>query len=132
MILLHVFASAWFFGHGAEARYHWRSVDFVQLEFSMFTAVVYIHVKPESVEQFIEATRDNVRNSLQEVGITRFDFLQQQDDPTRFVLYETYRTPEDQLKHRETAHYARWRDAVADMMAEPRSATKYDVLGPVE
>ncbi len=97
----------------------------------MFTAVVYIHVKPEALDQFIEATLDNVRNSLQEPGILRFDFLQQQDDPERFILYETYRTSEAQLQHRETAHYARWRDAVTDMMAEPRSAVKYAVLSPL-
>ncbi|CAG0964102.1 (4S)-4-hydroxy-5-phosphonooxypentane-2,3-dione isomerase [Gammaproteobacteria bacterium] len=97
----------------------------------MFTAVVYIHVKPEALDQFIEATLDNVRNSLQEPGILRFDFLQQQDDPERFILYETYRTSEAQLQHRETAPYARWRDAVTDMMAEPRSAVKYAVLSPL-
>jgi quinol monooxygenase YgiN len=98
----------------------------------MFTAIVYIHVKPEFVNAFIEASADNARNSVLEPGIARFDFLQQQDDPTRFVLYETYRSPEAQLAHRETAHYQRWRDAVADMMVEARTATKYDVLSPVE
>lgn len=94
----------------------------------MFTAIVYIHIKPEYLDAFIEASNDNALNSRQEPGIVQFDLLQQQDDPTRFVLYETYRTPEAQLAHRETAHYARWRDAVADMMAEPRTATRYDNL----
>jgi quinol monooxygenase YgiN len=98
----------------------------------MFTAVVYVHVKSEFIDTFIAATLENARNSVQEPGVARFDVLQQQDDPTRFILYEIYRTPEDQLAHRETAHYARWRDAVADMMVEPRTATKYDVLFPVE
>jgi quinol monooxygenase YgiN len=98
----------------------------------MFTAVVYIHVKSEFLDAFIAASRENASNSVQEPGIVRFDLLQQQDDPTRFILYEIYRTPEDQLAHRETPHYLRWRDTVADMMAEPRSATKYDVLFPTE
>lgn len=98
----------------------------------MYTAVVYIHIKPEFIDSFVEATLDNARNSVQEPGVVRFDVLQQQDDPTHFILYEIYRAPEDQLAHRETAHYARWRDAVADIMAEPRTATKYDVLFPAE
>lgn len=98
----------------------------------MYTAVVYIHVRPETVDAFIAATHDNVRNSIQEPGILRFDFLQQQDDPTRFILYEIYQAPEAQAAHRETAHYARWRDAVAEMLAEPRTLTKYDILAPVE
>jgi autoinducer 2-degrading protein len=98
----------------------------------MFTAIVYIHVKPEFVDAFIAASGENARSSVLEPGIRRFDFLQQQDDPTRFVLYETYRTPEDQLAHRETAHYQRWRDTVADMMADSRTATRYDVLFPAE
>jgi quinol monooxygenase YgiN len=98
----------------------------------MFTAVVYIHVKPEFVDAFIEASLENARNSVQEPGILRFDVLQQQDNLSHFVLYEIYRAPEDQLAHRETAHYARWRDTVADMMAETRTATKYDLLFPTE
>ena len=98
----------------------------------MFTAVVYIHVKSEFLDAFIAASRENASNSVQEPGIVRFDLLQQQDDPTRFILYEIYRTTEDQLAHRETPHYLRWRDTVADMMAEPRTATKYDVLFPAE
>jgi quinol monooxygenase YgiN len=98
----------------------------------MFTAIVYIHVKPEFVDAFITASTDNARNSILEPGITCFDFLRQQDDPTHFVLYETYLSPEAQLAHRETAHYLRWRDAVADMLAETRTVTKYDVLTPVE
>ena len=98
----------------------------------MYTLVVHVHVKPEALDAFIAATLDNAHNSVQESGILRFDVLQQQDDPTRFILYEIYRAPEDQLAHRETAHYARWRDAIVDMMAEDRTATKYDVLFPAE
>jgi quinol monooxygenase YgiN len=82
---------------------------------------VHIHVKPEFVQAFIEATTDNARNSVLEPGIARFDFFQSTEDPTRFVLNEVYRTPEAPAAHRESAHYLRWRDAVTDMMAEPRS-----------
>jgi quinol monooxygenase YgiN len=91
---------------------------------------VHVHVKPEHVEAFREATIENARNSAQEPGVTRFDVLQQADDPARFILIEHYKTPDDQLKHRETAHYRAWRDAVADMMAEPRSATRYVSVWP--
>lgn len=98
----------------------------------MYTLVVTLHIKPEALDAFIAATLENARNSIQEPGILRFDVLQQQEDPTRFILYEIYRAPEDQLAHRETAHYARWRDTVADMMAEDRSATKYDIRFPTE
>ena len=93
---------------------------------------VYIHVKPEFVPAFVEATLANARNSVQEPGVARFDVVQQADAPNRFVLVEVYRTPEDQLRHRETQHYQAWRDAVADMMAEPRTAFKYTNVFPDE
>jgi autoinducer 2-degrading protein len=93
---------------------------------------VYIHVKPEFVPAFIEATLANAANSIQEPGVARFDFMQQADAPNRFVLVEVYRTPDDQARHRETAHYQTWRDAVADMMAEQRTAFKYANLFPDE
>ncbi len=96
----------------------------------MLIVQVYIHVKPEFVDEFIQATLENARASVQETGIARFDFIQQQDDPTRFMLTEVYRTPEAQAAHRLTAHYARWRDTVADWMAEPRSSTKYTNIFP--
>ncbi len=89
---------------------------------------VHVHVKPDQLEAFQTATLDNARNSTQEPGVLRFDVLQQADDPTRFLLIEIYKHPDDQLKHRETAHYLRWRDAVTDMMAEPRQAMKYTNL----
>lgn len=85
---------------------------------------VHVRVKPEHVEAFKLATIDNAQGSMQEPGVTRFDVVQQVDDATRFILIEHYKTPDDQLKHRETAHYLKWRDAVADMMAEPRTAVK--------
>jgi quinol monooxygenase YgiN len=91
---------------------------------------VHVHVKPEAVEAFKQASLDNASNSVKEAGVARFDVLQLSDDPTQFVLVEVYRAPEDQLKHRETAHYQRWRDAVADLMAEPRAATKYSNIFP--
>ncbi len=86
---------------------------------------VSVHVKSDAVEAFRAATIDNAHNSMQEPGVLRFDVLQQPDDPTCFLLVECYHTQADQLTHRETAHYLRWRDAVADLMAEPRAATKF-------
>ena len=91
----------------------------------MLLVHVRVRVKPEFVEAFRAATIENARNSIQEPGIERFDVLQQADDPARFLLIEIYREPEAQARHRETAHYAVWRDAVAGMMAEPRSSVKY-------
>jgi len=91
----------------------------------MLIVHVQIHVKPEFVEAFAQATRENARNSVQEPGITRFEALQQADDPTRFLLMETYKDSGDQARHRETAHDAKWRDTVAEMMAEPRTPVKY-------
>jgi autoinducer 2-degrading protein len=96
----------------------------------MFIVQVHVKVKPEFVDEFIDATLENAKNSVQEPGIARFDVVQQIDDPTRFVLVEVYRTSEDPARHKETGHYARWRDAVADMMAEPRSSVKYTNLFP--
>jgi autoinducer 2-degrading protein len=91
----------------------------------MMIVHVHVHVKPDSVDAFRIATIENARNSRQEPGIERFDVLQQADDPARFLLIEIYREPEAQLRHRETAHYAVWREAVAPMMAEPRNGVKY-------
>jgi quinol monooxygenase YgiN len=91
---------------------------------------VFCHVKPEHVEAFTQACIENARSSVQEPGIARFDVIQQQDDPARFVLVEVYRTADDPARHKETAHYARWRDTVADMMVEPRSSVKYANIFP--
>ena len=98
----------------------------------MFVVHVHVHVKPESVEAFREATIENARNSVQEPGIARFDVIQQLDDPTRFVLIEVYRTPDDPGEHKKTPHYQTWRDTVVEMMAEPRSSVKYDNVFPVD
>ena len=86
---------------------------------------VQIRVKPEAVEAFLAATLDNARASVREPGIARFDVIQSQDDRTRFVLVEVYKTSDAPDAHKRTAHYATWRDRVADMMAEPRTSTKY-------
>jgi len=98
----------------------------------MFIVQVFVHVKGDAVEAFREATLENARASTGEPGIGRFDVIQQQDDPTRFVLVEVYRTPDDPAKHKETAHYQKWRDTVADMMAEPHSGIKYSNVFPDE
>ena len=94
--------------------------------------IVHVHVavKPESVEEFRTATLMNARGSVEELGVARFDVLEQLDDPTRFLLVEVYRTPEDADRHRETRHYQAWRDTVAEMMAEARTSVKYANLFP--
>lgn len=97
----------------------------------MLVVHVHCHVKPESVAAFRRASLANARASIQEPGILRFDVLEQEGDPRRFVLVEVYRTPEDPARHKETEHYARWRDTVAEMMAEPRSSVKFAPAWPV-
>jgi quinol monooxygenase YgiN len=98
----------------------------------MFIVHVFANVKPDQVEAFRAATLENARKSMQEPGIARFDVIQQQDDSTRFVLVEVYRTSDDPARHKETAHYQKWRDTVADMMAEPRTSIKYTNVFPPE
>jgi autoinducer 2-degrading protein len=99
-------------------------------ESTMFIAHVFVHVKPDQVEAFRTATVENARNSIKEPGIARFDILQEQDDPARFVLVEVYRTADDPARHKDTAHYLKWRDTVAGMMAEPRTSVKYSNVFP--
>jgi quinol monooxygenase YgiN len=96
----------------------------------MLIVHVHVHVKPECVESFRQATIENARESVKEPGVARFDVIQQTDDPTRFILVEVYRTPEAPAQHKETAHYQRWRDTVADMMAEPRVSVKFTNVFP--
>jgi quinol monooxygenase YgiN len=91
---------------------------------------VHIQVKPGSEEAFIEATLENARNSVQEPGVARFDVLRETLEPARFVLVEVYRGADAVVRHRETAHYAKWRDAVAEMMAAPRVRVEYQNLFP--
>lgn len=94
--------------------------------------IVHVHarVKPEFIEAFKQATTENARNSVREPGIARFDVVQQAGDPSRFVLVEVYRSVEATDQHKQTAHYQQWRDAVAPMMAEPRSSVKYTNIFP--
>jgi quinol monooxygenase YgiN len=96
----------------------------------MFIVQVHVHVKPDRIDAFREATLANARCSVQEPGIARFDVLQQTDDPTRFLLVEVYRGPDDPARHKETEHYKIWRDTVEQMMAVPRSSVKYSNAFP--
>lgn len=96
----------------------------------MFVVHVHVNVKSQFVEAFKEATLENASSSVKEPGIARFDVLQQEDDHTCFVLVEVYRSVEASAAHKETAHYLKWRDAVAEMMAEPRKGIKYTNLFP--
>jgi (4S)-4-hydroxy-5-phosphonooxypentane-2,3-dione isomerase len=98
----------------------------------MLIVHVHVHVKPKHVEAFRAATLDNARNSVQEPGVARFDVIQQQDDPTRFVLVEVYHTADAPARHKQTAHYQSWRDTVTKMMAQPRTAIKYTNVFPDE
>jgi len=96
----------------------------------MFIVHIQVHIKPEFIEPFKQAALANARASVKEPGIARFDILQQADDPARFVFVEVYRSVEANAAHKETAHYATWRDTVAPMMAEPRSSVKYANIFP--
>jgi (4S)-4-hydroxy-5-phosphonooxypentane-2,3-dione isomerase len=98
----------------------------------MHIVLVHVHVKPESLAEFTDAIQDNARNSIQEPGIARFDILESNDDPTRFILVEVYRTPDDAKKHKETTHYQRWRERVEDMMTEPRLGVPYKNIFPAD
>src|SRR6266542_1817212 len=98
----------------------------------MLVIHVHVRVKPECLEAFKHASLENARDSVREPGIARFDVVQQQEDPTLFVLVEVYRDADAPARHKETAHYARWRDTVAPMMAEPRSSVKFTAVFPDE
>jgi (4S)-4-hydroxy-5-phosphonooxypentane-2,3-dione isomerase len=97
----------------------------------MFIVCVHVCVKPEHRAAFIEASVANAQHTLQEPGNLRFDVLQQADDPNRFLLYEVYRDEAGMTAHKATPHYARWAEAVAPWMAEPRKGVKYASLFPV-
>ena len=98
----------------------------------MLVVHVHVHVKPDAIGGFKAASAENARHSVQEPGVARFDVIQQDDDPARFILVEVYRTADDPAKHKETAHYKQWRDTVAGMMAEPRRAVKFTNVFPGE
>jgi quinol monooxygenase YgiN len=94
--------------------------------------IVHLQVKTEHLEAFRQATAENARQSRKEPGIARFDFLQQADDPTRFVLYEVYRDTDAPARHRETAHYKTWFEKVPDMLVAPRTRTFYSNVSPAD
>jgi autoinducer 2-degrading protein len=96
----------------------------------MLVVHVHVHVKEDKIEEFKKISIENAQNSLGEPGVARFDVIQQNDDKTKFVLTEVYKTPGDPAKHKETAHYKKWRDAVENMMAEPRFSIKFTNLFP--
>jgi autoinducer 2-degrading protein len=101
-------------------------------EQQMLIVLVHVHVKPEFMEAFKQASIENASSSVKEAGIARFDVIQQEDDLTRFILVEVYKTVEAPVAHKETAHYAKWRDTVSDMMAEPRQGIKYTNIFPTD
>ena len=98
----------------------------------MLIVHVHVRVKPDCVAAFREATLDNAQSSVKEPGVARFEVAQRADDPTRFVLVEVYRDADAPARHKETAHYAKWRDTVAHMMAEPRTSVRFGNVFPDE
>jgi len=96
----------------------------------MIVTCVHVHVKADSVADFIEASVRNHKGSVKEHGNLRFDLLQQAEDPTRFMIYEAFDSEEAVMAHKATGHYLEWRDTVKEMMAEPRNGIKYNILEP--
>lgn len=96
----------------------------------MIATNVTVWVKPEHIDEFVEAMMDNVRNSLKEPGNLRFDFMRSNSEPNRFMVYEVYRSPEDVAAHKETAHYKRWRETVETWMAQPRQGHAHTPIYP--
>lgn len=96
----------------------------------MQIVLVHVNVKSQFIEAFKQASMENASHSVKEAGVARFDVIQQTEDPTKFILVEVYKTVDAPAAHKETAHYARWRDTVAEMMAEPRQGIKYTNIFP--
>lgn len=96
----------------------------------MTATLVHVHVKPEHINDFIDATRENHLNSVREDGNFRFDILQDSNDPCKFILYEVYESEDAAAVHKQTAHYLKWRDAVAPWMAKPREGVRHKLLLP--
>ena len=96
----------------------------------MIVTCVHINVKPEAIDRFIEATIANHKESVKEPGNLRFDVVQNAKDPNRFMLYEAYESEEAAAAHKKTPHYLKWRETVADWMADPRQGIKYNILEP--
>jgi (4S)-4-hydroxy-5-phosphonooxypentane-2,3-dione isomerase len=96
----------------------------------MLVVHVHVRVKPDDLDAFLAETRRNAAASLEEPGVRRFDVLRDNDDATHVVLNEVYVDQAAADAHKQTAHYARWRDAVAGMMAQPRSLTRFAPVFP--
>jgi autoinducer 2-degrading protein len=98
----------------------------------MIVTCVYVHVKPDEVKNFIDATLSNRLESVKEAGNLRFDLIQKADDPNQFMIYEAYESEESAANHKTTAHYLKWRDGVVNFMSEPRYGVKYNIIEPKE
>jgi autoinducer 2-degrading protein len=96
----------------------------------MIVTCVHIHIKPDVIQEFIKISAENHLESVKEPGNLRFDFVQQADDPCRFMLYEAYESEEAAAAHKSTPHYLKWKDAVQNLMTEPRKGVKYNILQP--
>jgi (4S)-4-hydroxy-5-phosphonooxypentane-2,3-dione isomerase len=96
----------------------------------MIVTCIYVSVKPDAVQAFVEATSENHRISVLEAGNLRFDVLQKADDPCRFMIYEAYESEEAVHLHKQTPHYIKWRDKVTDYMDEPRQGVRYNIIEP--
>lgn len=96
----------------------------------MIVTCVHIHVKTDAIQEFIRISTENHLEALKEPGNLRFDFIQQADDPCRFMLYEAYESEEAAAAHKSTPHYLKWKDAVQNLMAEPRKGVKYNIIQP--
>src|SRR5208283_4398364 len=97
----------------------------------MFVVFVHVQVQPEHIAEFIAVSCENSASTILEPGNLRFDVLQQADDPQRFILYEVYRDEDASKAHKQTAHYARWREVAEAWMAQPRRGVQYKSLFPV-
>jgi Uncharacterized conserved protein len=98
----------------------------------MIVTCVYVHVKPDEINSFIDATVSNHLESVKESGNLRFDLIQQTDDPSRFMLYEAYESESAAANHKTTTHYVKWRELVGDLMIEPRVGVKYNIIEPYD
>lgn len=96
----------------------------------MIVRLIRVHVKPNAVRAFEEATRRNHLESIAEPGVLRFDVLRNPEKPGEYVLYEVYASHEATQVHKETTHYIAWKDAVAEMMDSPRESEAYEVVEP--
>ncbi len=98
----------------------------------MIVTCVHVHVKPEKVDDFLEAIIENHKGSVREPGNVRFDVLQQADDQCRFMIYEVFESEEAAKAHKETTHYLKWRDTVKEYMADERFGVRYNIIEPSE